>query len=390
MAECIVIGAGIGGLATAHVLLQRGHAVRVYEAAPALHATGAGLVLGANTLQALGTIGLAGAVAALGEPVAGLTLLDERGRVLLDVDASRLAARRFGPHRSVALSHADLQLLLLRQLPPGVVRPGRALTHFTTTTTGPDCRVTAHFQTGEPDTAAVLVGADGLHSRVRRQLFPHLSAPRYAGYTCWRAVVEASDLRLPAATGRFRETWGRAGRFGYVPLGDGRVYWFATRNAPPADARLARYTPPDLLALFGHYHAPVPDLLRRTRPDQLIWHDTVDLPPLPRFAQGLVLLLGDAAHATTPNLGQGAGQAIEDAVVLGQCLGPETRPEAAFREFERRRGSRTRRIVRASRWVGAVAQWQHPLLAATRDVALRHLPAFVTNWQTHFIYQTRY
>jgi 2-polyprenyl-6-methoxyphenol hydroxylase-like FAD-dependent oxidoreductase len=134
----------------------------------------------------------------------------------------------------------------------------------------------------------------------------------------------------------------------------------------------------------------VPELLALTRPEQLIWHDIVDLPPLPHFAQGPVLLLGDAAHATTPNLGQGAGQAIEDAVVLGQCFGPAARPELAFRQFEQRRGSRTRRIVRASRWVGAVAQWQHPLLAAARDAALRHLPSFVIDWQTHFIYQTRY
>ncbi|UYZ65024.1 FAD-dependent monooxygenase [Hymenobacter weizhouensis] len=385
MAHFLVIGAGIGGLTTALALRQAGHEAAVYEAAPKLREMGAGLVLGANTMQALQRLGLAEAVASLGEPLHGLTIFDEAGRVLLDVNAAPFAARQFGQLTNIALRHAALQHFLLRQLRAGTVHTGKQFTHFTLDPAG----VTAHFADGSTATADALVAADGLHSRVRRQLLPE-ARPRYAGYTCWRAVVDASGLNLPR-TGRFQETWGRAGRFGYVPVGEGLVYWFGTLNSPqPQQPDLACYTTADLRRLFAGYHAPVADLLHLTPEARLLWHDIVDLPPLRRYAHGRVLLLGDAAHATTPNLGQGAGQAVEDAVVLGQCVTNGAAPEAAFREFERRRRHRTHRIVSRSWRVGQVAQWQHPALIAARNALLRLTPRFVTDWQTQFIYRTRF
>lgn len=385
MAHFLVVGAGIGGLTTALAVRQAGHTAAVYEAAPELREAGAGLVLGANTLQGLQRLGLADAVVALGEPLHGLTILDEAGRPLLEVDAAPFAARHFGTLTNVALRHAVLQQLLLRQLPAGVVHTGKQFTHFSSVPTG----IRAHFADGSTAEADALVAADGLHSQVRRQLVP-AAQPRYAGYTCWRAVVDAAALNLPQ-TGRFRETWGRAGRFGYVPVGGGQVYWFAALNSAAAqNPRFIAFTAPDLRRHFASYHAPVPELLRLTCNEQLIWHDIVDLPPLRRYAHDHTLLLGDAAHATTPNLGQGAGQAVEDAVVLGQCLATAARPEAAFQEFERRRLARTRRISRRSWRVGQVAQWQHPALVAVRNAAMRLTPRFVTDWQTQFIYQTRF
>ena len=131
-------------------------------------------------------------------------------------------------------------------------------------------------------------------------------------------------------------------------------------------------------------------MLDLTNAGQVLWHDIVDLPRLSRYAYGRVLLLGDAAHATTPNLGQGAGQAVEDAVVLGQCLSGCSEPTGAFQEFERRRLARTHRISNRSWRVGQVAQWQHPALVAARNAALRLTPRFITDWQTQFIYQTRF
>lgn len=386
MAHFLVSGAGIGGLTAALAIRQAGHTVTVAEAAPELREAGAGLVLGANTMQALHRLGLAEQVAVLGAPLHGLTIMDEAGQALLDVDAAPFARRHFGTLTNIALRHAALQHFLLQQLPAGTLRTGKRLLHFTDTPAG---GVLVQFADGSTATADALVAADGLHSQVRQLLAPTYH-PRYAGYTCWRAVVDASALAL-APTGRFCETWGRAGRFGYVPVGQGRVYWFTTRNSPVAqNLALAHCTPADLRRHLAGYHAPVADLLSLTAPEQLLWHDIVDLPPLPRYAYGCVVLIGDAAHATTPNLGQGAGQAIEDAVVLGQCLATGVAPAAAFREFERRRLRRTHRIVQRSWRVGQMAQWEQPMLVAARNALLRFTPRFVTDWQTRFIYNTRF
>ncbi|SET56668.1 FAD-dependent monooxygenase [Hymenobacter actinosclerus] len=381
MADFIIIGAGIGGLATAHALLNLGHGVRVYEAAPELRAVGAGVVLGANAMRALHELGLHDAVAALGAPVRQLQLLDQQGRLLQNADTTgftqRLGFENLGIHR------ADLQRVLLAGLPAGVVRLGVPFERLSETPAG----VLAHFANGSTAQADALIGADGLNSRVRRQLWP-AAMPRYAGYTCWRAVVDASQLGL--AAGESGETWGRTGRrFGYVPVGGGRVYWFACLNSPePRSPRYQAYRAADLRREFAGFHAPVPELLALTRDDQLLWNDILDLPPLPHFARGSVLLLGDAAHATTPNMGQGAGMAIEDAAVLARCLRP-CRADllAAFQAFERQRRPRTARIVRTSWHLGRVGQLENPLLVRIRNAVMRMLPAAVSRSQMAWLYE---
>ncbi|SDY32798.1 FAD-dependent monooxygenase [Hymenobacter psychrophilus] len=381
MADFIIIGAGIGGLAAAHALLNLGHAVRVYEAAPELRAVGAGVVLGANAMRALHELGLHDAVAAQGAPVRQLRLLDQQGRLLQAADTSgftqQLGFDNVGVHR------ADLQRALLADLPPGTVQLGMPFERLHETPAG----VTARFADGTEAHADALLGADGLNSRVRQQLWP-AAVPRYAGYTCWRGVVDASVLGL--AAGESGETWGRAGRrFGYVPVGGGRVYWFACLNSPePRNPRFRAYQVADLQREFAGFHAPVPALLDLTPASQLLWNDILDLPPLPHFARGPVLLLGDAAHATTPNLGQGAGMAIEDAAVLARCLraAPSDVP-AAFRAFEQRRRPRTARIVRTSWYLGRVGQLENPVLTALRNVLMRLLPAAVSRSQMAWLYE---
>ncbi|NVO33004.1 FAD-dependent monooxygenase [Hymenobacter lapidiphilus] len=381
MADFIIIGAGIGGLATAHALLNLGHAVRVYEAAPELRPVGAGVVLGANAMRALHELGLHDAVAALGAPVRQLRLLDQQGHVLQAADTNGFT-QKLG-FENVGIHRADLQRALLAGLPPDTVQLGTAFEQLHETPAG----VAAHFADGTVAHADALLGADGLNSRVRQQLWP-ATMPRYAGYTCWRGVVDASVLGLMA--GESGETWGRAGRrFGYVPVGGGRVYWFACLNsAEPRSPRFRDYRVADLQREFAGFHAPVPALLALTRDDQLLWNDILDLPPLPHFACGRVLLLGDAAHATTPNLGQGAGMAIEDAAVLARCLhsSPTDLP-AAFQIFERQRRPRTARIVRTSWRMGRVGQLENPLLIRLRNTVMRLLPAAVGRSQMAWLYE---
>lgn len=381
MAHFLIIGAGIGGLTTAHALLRQGHTVRVYEAAPEIREVGAGLVLGANAMRALHELDLHAAVRPLGTPVTLLHLLDQRGRVLQHADTTPFT-RAVG-FDNLGIHRAALQRALLQRLPPDAVQTGMPFERFTIQGT----TITAHFANGRTVTADALFGADGIHSRVRRQLWPRAEA-RYAGYTCWRAVVAAADLNLPA--GESAEVWGDGGRrFGYVPVGNGQVYWFACLNSPqPRNPQFQAYSPADLQRAFGAFPAPVSQLLARTSSHQLLWNDIQDLPPLARFAQGRVLLLGDAAHATTPNMGQGAGMAVEDAAVLAQCLATSpTDVAAAFRAFEQRRRRRTARVVRTSWHLGRVGQLENAWLVSLRNQLMQLLPDAVARQQMAWLYQ---
>ncbi|HYG15573.1 MAG TPA: FAD-dependent monooxygenase, partial [Bacteroidia bacterium] len=206
-------------------------------------------------------------------------------------------------------------------------------------------------------------------SATRQQLVPHIQ-PRYAGYVCWRAVVDSTGLMQDESS----ETYGPKGRFGLVPLANNQLYWFACTNAPKNDTRYPAYTIEDIRKHFAGYRDPIGEVLERTQNDRLIYGEIADLPPLKRFAFGNILLIGDAAHATTPNMGQGACQAIEDAVLLAGELAKNTNVSAAFVNFENRRLERTRFVTLQSRRIGQVAQWQNPVLGVIRDFLMANMP----------------
>ncbi|MCB2408266.1 FAD-dependent monooxygenase [Hymenobacter lucidus] len=380
MATFILIGAGIGGLTTAQALLRQGHTVHVHEAAPELREVGAGVVLGANAMRALARLGLQETVQTQGTPITQISLCDGQGNLLQAADPA-FFARQVG-YDNLGIHRAALQQVLLAGLPAGTVRLGSRFERFETMADG----VTVYFTDGTQATADALIAADGLHSQVRRQLLPE-SLPRYAGYTCWRAVLDASVLQLPV--GDSFEFWGSGGRrFGYVPVGRGRVYWFACLNSPESrNTHLQSFRVADLQRTFADFPAPIPALLELTQDQSLLWNDILDLPPLKQLAYGRVLLLGDAGHATTPNMGQGAGQAVEDAAVLAECVAAEADLTAAFRAFEQRRLPRTTRIVTTSWQLGKMAQLENPLLIALRNTGMRLLPKAISQRQMAWLYE---
>jgi 2-polyprenyl-6-methoxyphenol hydroxylase-like FAD-dependent oxidoreductase len=262
------------------------------------------------------------------------------------------------------------------------VDPARLhLDHECTGLTQDEHGVTAHFAGGEPVHADVLIGADGLHSVVRRSLFGR-AAPRYAGYTAWRAVV---DFRRPALAGS--ESWGRGRRFGIIPMSDGRVYWYATNNTPEHGRDAADRIKHNLLELFRGWHEPVESLIEAAAGSAILRNDIYDCEPLPGWTVGRAALLGDAAHAMTPNLGQGACQAIEDALVLAACLGASGSIPGALRRYEERRIPRTTRILQLSRRVGEMAQWENPLSCFARDLLARAIPQWMADRQMRSVVQ---
>ena len=170
------------------------------------------------------------------------------------------------------------------------------------------------------------------------------------------------------------EVWGRGCRFGFVPVGHREIYWFAVENAPAGrqddPSRLKHH----LLGLFERFRDPVRPIIEATPVEEILRTDVYDRRPVRSWGHGRVTLLGDAAHPMLPDAGQGACQAIEDAVVLADRLSRAASIESGFREYERARVKRTTPIVRRSRQFGHVAQWQSPAACWLRNTLTRLMP----------------
>ncbi len=361
--KVVITGGGIAGLTTAIALQQAGISCTIYEAAPELKPVGAGIVLAANAIKAFEKIGIAEAILKKGRLLDAFTILDSTGKTIIKTNSSLVRAK-FG-NDNFTIHRADLHQVLLSFIPPENLHLNKRCVHLEQT---PD-KVTLYFQDGSKVEADYVLACDGIHSAIRSKLLPGVY-PRYAGYTCWRAVVDTPHLALNEAT----ETWGTSGRFGIVPLPAGKIYWFACIPAAQNDQNLKNYTSRHLLNYFKDFHSPIPELLRHSQNEQLLWNDICDIKPLKRFAFGNILLLGDAAHATTPNMGQGACQAIEDAVILATEWQKTTRVTEAFRNFEQKRFARTNYITKQSRRIGQMAHIQNKFLAALRNTLFRRIP----------------
>jgi 2-polyprenyl-6-methoxyphenol hydroxylase-like FAD-dependent oxidoreductase len=349
--KAIIVGGGIGGLASALALAGRGWEVEVLERAAAFTEVGAGLSLWLNGLRALDALGVGQSVRERSLPEGQAGIQDASGRWLSRADQEA----REGGNGLVAMIHrADLLAVLHAAVPEGSLR--NAVTVSQVRADG-----TVVHSAGE-SRADLVVGADGIRSAVRASVWPAAASPRYAGYTAWRMVTPAMPVDGTS------ESWGRGERFGYGPLPDGRVYCFAVANAPEGakDEGLA-----GLRRRFTGWHSPIPALLDAAGQEAVLHDDLYELPRLRAYAAGRVALVGDAAHAMTPNLGQGACQALEDAVVLAKCLDGHGGVDA----YDRLRRKRTQMITRRSHRVGVVAQWQSPVAVALRNTTLRLLPS---------------
>jgi 2-polyprenyl-6-methoxyphenol hydroxylase-like FAD-dependent oxidoreductase len=352
----VVIGAGVGGLAAGAALQQRGWSVSVLERAPALEAAGAGLALAPNALRALDVLGLGAAVRAQSglQGAAGIVRTDGRwiSRTSADVAEARYGDKTVVLHRAV-----------LVDLLAGALKPGSL--HLGTEVTGVDAQ-SGTVRTALGDTKAdLVVAADGIDSPVRRALFPAHPEPVYAGVTSWRIVVPAPVRPvLPV------ETWGRGRVFGVAVLGDGRVYCYAT--APARRGVRAPDEKAEMMRLFGAWHAPVPQLVAAA--GRVLRTDIRHLgTPLPVLHVGRVALLGDAAHAMTPNLGQGGCQALEDAVVLAAYATPpegEQGPGGLDR-YTAERLPRTTAVAAASHRISRLTRLRNPAAVFLRDAAMQ-------------------
>lgn len=367
--KVLIIGGGIGGLTTALALHKVGVAARVVEQAPALRPVGAGITLQANATAVLQALGVS-----LPEddvlPIQYGRIVSSTGRTLgsanladLDVPAPAVTIHRAELQRALngALSEAGGQLELGRRL--AALRPTES-------------HVDAILEDGEVVSADLLIGADGLNSTVRRMLFGS-TGTRYSGQTCWRFACPL-PFDGPDAT---IEGWHGTRRFGLVPLSRGRLYVFLVETSPPGTASDDTVTAAFLKQRF-HGLDPLLDRVLDHLVDQQqqgepvgIHHDDLRDQPHVSFGKGRTVLIGDAGHATTPNLGQGAGMAIEDAAAVAIAVASgAVEPARVSDHLDGTRRDRVVKIQSTSWRLGSVAHWSNPIAVAVRNTLLGWIP----------------
>ena len=350
----ILVGGGIAGLSAAIALRRYGHDVIVLERAPRIDPIGAGLTLFANAMSALDRLGVRVAVAAQGAPAKRSAILTWEGRELAVVPSDLLEG-------AIAIHRADLQRELAAAA--GDVRLGAEIAAVEQR----DDAVVAISADGSQEQGDLLVGADGLSSVVRPAIAD--GRPRYAGYTAWRGISP-----VPVEPGRLTESWGAGERFGLVDIGRGRTYWFATKNAPEGEPDEPEGRKAEVLRRFSGWHEPIAAVAEAADEGAILRNDVYYLEPLPRWSDGRVVLVGDAAHATTPGVGQGAAQAIEDAVVLADRLAAGGDLATALGEYEAIRRPRAEAVLKLSRRADKAAQLASPLGWRFRNAVVRLLP----------------
>jgi 2-polyprenyl-6-methoxyphenol hydroxylase-like FAD-dependent oxidoreductase len=358
--KALIAGAGIAGLAAGIALRQAGMDVEVFERSRELREIGAGLMIWPNGTRSLKALDVE--VTAL--TVQRISFCNWRGRQLMEAPVDSIA-KRYGS--DVAFVHrADLQAALVSSLGMDHVSLGSAAVGFEDR-----AQMVVKLHDGTVRTGDLLVGADGLRSVVRRQLIGD-GDPVYLGSTIWRGIVGGDEIALPQALG---VNWvGRGSEFLAFHLSDDRIYWAGVTKEPAGERPRDGGHKVDLLQRFGSWAEPVPALITATDETAILRNDMYDRPPARQWSRGRVTLVGDAAHPMTPNSGQGACQALEDAVALGKSVKRASDLSEAFRLYERQRLRRANRVVTMSRQATRSVQIENPLLCTLRDTGAKLLP----------------
>jgi 2-polyprenyl-6-methoxyphenol hydroxylase-like FAD-dependent oxidoreductase len=362
--RAIVIGSGIGGPALALFLKRGGIEPQIFEAYPGPTTIGGGFQIAPNGMRVLPALGLAEEVTRAGAPSSEFRFRNHHGRTIGHIDLSRCGA-------GVTIMRAAFQRILL----DAAERDGLTITYGKRLCAIDDtaAEVTAHFEDGTTARGDVLIAADGVHSRARGLILPHHARPQYTGMLGVGGLIDAATVYAdPADASQLNFTMGARLQFGYASLSASQPRWGWWCHLPQ-EAELSRHDLQSMtddamrarvLEAFSGWHAPIEAFVSAT--DRIMRTAIYDVPPLPTWHVGRVMLLGDAAHAMSPAGGQGASLALEDAMVLGQRLADRTIPiDRAFADVESLLRSRAEQTVALAREnderqlkeFGAVGRW---------------------------------
>ncbi|WP_053360437.1 FAD-dependent monooxygenase [Bacillus sp. FJAT-27251] len=358
-----IIGGGIGGMCTARALQIRGIKAEVYEKGTQSNlSSGPGLILGGNALKALDALGVGTDIRKAGVSSDSFTIYSEWGRSIADLNCrSQKDSTAF-----LFILPEDFLAILKASLSPGTLHYQKELIDFEDN----DHNIHLIFKDGTAVSCDYLIGCDGKHSFLRSRLLPDIKL-KFSGYTAWRGVLDPDcDARA-----LYTETWGPRGRFGTVPLPDGRLYWYAIKKIAPDGASYEKWASLDLLFNFFSYHEHIQRILEKTEDKHIVRHDLYELEPLRQYLIGRILLLGDSAHAAHADLGQGASQAIEDSICLAKRVKQGHPLKDSFRQYEQDRLSRTSQVAQEMKLFRKTAQLEKPFLCVLRNILLKLLPA---------------
>ena len=368
-----IIGAGIGGLTLAVALKQKGIPFQIFEQAEEMKAVGAGIILGNNAMQVYDKLGLANELLEKGNRISKLSITESNLKPMSTIDLADFE-KRIGV-ANLAIPRGDLQTLLLSKLEEGDLNTGKKLIDLEI-----GDQPVLHFLDGAEVTSDYVIGADGINSLVRKRITTE-NTIRSAKQICWRGVTEFQLSKKDQD--HFREAWGKGCRFGFGQINDRQIYWFALLNIKESISEHKGTAWKDHFKIFD----PLVNQLIQSTPDSKIHvAEITDLKPIKMWYKNKICLIGDAAHAMTPNMGQGAGQSIEDAYVLANCLEKYT-PEKAFEKYQSLRKTKALQIVNNSWRIGQIAQLENSFGIWMRNQVMKMTPDTIGTKQTAQVFE---
>ncbi len=366
-----IIGAGIGGLTTALILKQKHFEVKIYEGSPAIKPVGAGIILANNAMQVMKKLGLQEKLEQVGNKLSCMKITDTKLKPISVTDLSFFEQKY--QVSNLAIHRGELQKILAETIGYEHINLSKRLLKIEK-----NKGYNLIFDDDSSLESQTIIGADGIKSIIRNQLFEPTKI-RNAKQICWRGVAE---IDLPEKYHKeLNEAWGKGKRFGFVKISPKKVYWYALTNTPKQVD-----TQTNLLDLFQEFHEDILRIIETTPTNQIIFSEITDLTPIKKWHQNNLCLIGDAAHATTPNLGQGACQAIEGAYILGKCLEENQDINGAFQQYNFRRLKKAHTIVNTSWQIGKLAEFDSNLGVWFRNNLMSLIPKSMNMRQMEMIF----
>lgn len=368
-----IIGAGIGGLTAAIAFEKKGFHPKIYEQADTLKTVGAGIILASNAMQVYKKLGLEEELKSQGISLNTMNITNDKLEVLSKVDLTYFKAKY--NIQSLAIHRGNLQEILLNNLKNTEIFLDHKLKNINKNDSG--CQF--NFENGKSINSNLVIGADGINSKVRTTLFPK-SEIRSMNQVCWRGVTK---FELPSIyKNQLNEAWGNGDRFAFVQFSPNHIYWYAVKSYKESKDE---FSGNDLNLYFHKYPSIVQEIIKAT-PAKLHTSIMQDLKPIKNWYDNFICLIGDAAHATTPNMGQGACQSIEDAYVLADCLSKQ-KDSDAFKTYQNLRMAKAHQVVNQSWQIGKISHWTNPLGIAFRNYMLKIVPDKLTQMQLEKLFQ---
>lgn len=364
----IILGAGIGGICASLAFAKAGIDYELYEQAPEFTDAGAGIQVWVKGMHALEQLGVAQKVHDSGAEVRLHQFFNARGRALYRVPLQDFAAQYSTP-LPVMITRRALIAALSGAVDSNAVHFGKKAIDVQEDRDGVVVRFADHTEVR----GDLLVAADGINSHVRKKTLPNVRI-RTAGYRYARSLVRHEH---PFGDNSFTMLLGHGNRFAVGDCGNGDLYWLVGIKKPTLDLDAPKdLLKRDLLSRFRSFPEGVASIIEHTEPEDLIHHTVRDVEPIDRWGAGRIILLGDAAHATTPNLGRGSGEAMLDAIALSQLLEgvdlhDRARIEAVTTAYSAQRKPEAEQLQKTSWSIGNITSWQSPVMVTTRDLIMR-------------------